>query len=178
MYLREAYASLSRNEADYDYWDGSPCRYEIHQRFNRGDDPYLEAKQIPHVSSRRTVNLRDEEFFNRYTYKGKRYIRPPNSLTYSGESDWTEFKLKYEQFYQDQNFMDYDSKEYLCWVLTGRAAEFYAQILRQFSQFQYREIMELLEMRFSHRKLPQTTCKLSILMSTRAQSAWQGFFCS
>ena len=53
--------------------------------------------------------------------------------------------------------MDYDLKEYLCWVLTGRAAEFYAQVLRQFSQFQYREIMELLEMRFSHRQLPQTT---------------------
>ena len=53
--------------------------------------------------------------------------------------------------------MDYDSKEYLCWVLTGWAAEFYAQVLRQFSQFQYREIMELLEMRFSHKQLPQTT---------------------
>ena len=49
------------------------------------------------------------------------------------------------------------STDILCWVLTGRAAEFYAQVLRQFSQFQYREIMELLEMRFSHRQLPQTT---------------------
>ena len=149
MYLREAYDSLSRNEADYDYWDGSPCRYEIYQTFNRGDDPYLEAKQIPPVSSRRAVNL-----FNRYTCRGKRYIRPPSSLTYSGESDWTEFKLKYVRFCKDQNFMDYDSKEYLCWVLTDRAAEIYAQVLRKFSQFQYREIMELLEMRFSHRQLP------------------------
>ena len=52
--------------------------------------------------------------------------------------------------------MDYDSKEYLSWVLTGRTAEFYAQVLRQFSQFQYREIMELLEVRFRHRQLPQT----------------------
>ena len=173
MYLREAYASLSRSEADYDYWDRPPCRYEIHQRFNRGDDPHLEAEQIPPVSSRRAVNLRDEEFFNRYTCRGKRYIRPPNSLTYSGESDWTEFKLKYEQFCQDQNFMDYDSKDYLCWVLTGRAAEFYAQVLRQFSQFQYREIMELLEMRFGHRQLPQTT-NVNFQYSCRPEPSLRG----
>ena len=132
---------LCRNEADYDYTEGSPYRYEIHQRFNRGHDSYLEAEEIPPVSSRRAVNLRGVS----------------NSLVYSGESDWTEFKLKYEQFCQEQNFKDYDSKEYLCWVLTGRAAEFYAQVLRQYSKFQYREIMELLERHFTHRKLPQTT---------------------
>ena len=48
--------------------------------------------------------------------------------------------------------MDYDSKEYLCWVLTGRAAEFYAQVLRQCSTLQYREITELLERCFSHKQ--------------------------
>ena len=73
MCLREAYASLSRSEADYDYCDRSPCRYEIHQRFNRGDHPHLEVKQIPPVSSRRAVNLKDEEFFNR-THVGARGI--------------------------------------------------------------------------------------------------------
>ena len=50
MYLREAYASLSQSEADYDYWDRPPCRYEIHQRFNRGDDPHLEAEPRRHTS--------------------------------------------------------------------------------------------------------------------------------
>ena len=127
IYLRKTYASFSRNEADYDYWDGSPCRYEIHQRLNKGDNPYLEAERVPPVFSRRAVNLRGEEFFNRYTCRGNGYIPPPNSLTYSGESDWTEFKLNYEQFCQDQNFIYYNSKEYLCWVLTGRAAGFYVQ---------------------------------------------------
>ena len=134
-YLREAYASLSRSEADYDYRDRSPCRYEIHQRFNRGDDPHLEAKQIPPVSSRRAVNLSDEEFFNRYTCRGKRYIRPPNSLTYSGESDWIEFKLKYERFCKDQNFMDYDSKEYLCWCSVAGLPSFMHRSFVNFHNF-------------------------------------------
>ena len=56
IHLQETYDSFSRNEADYDYWDRSLYCYEIHQRFNRGDDPYQEAERIP---SRRAVNRRD-----------------------------------------------------------------------------------------------------------------------
>ena len=55
---------------------------------------FLEAERIPPFSSRRAVDPRGEEFFNRYSYRGNRYIPPPNSLIYFGESDWTEFKLK------------------------------------------------------------------------------------
>ena len=43
-------------------------------------------------------------------------------------------------------------KNNMCWVLTGRAAEFNAQVLCQCSTFQYRQIMELLERRFSHKQ--------------------------
>ena len=88
-------------------------------------------------------------------YADKIYVNPPKTLTYVGDIDWASLKLRYEKFCRDQDFMDLDSLEYLCWVLTGKAGEYYALVIRRYPGITYREMMDQLEKRFGFRQFPQ-----------------------
>ena len=89
-------------------------------------------------------------------YEGRKYVNPPKTLTYAGDADWASFKLRYEKFCRDQKYMDLASLDYLCWVLTGKAAEYHALVIRRYPGITYREMMDQLEKRFGFRQLPQT----------------------
>ena len=89
-------------------------------------------------------------------YEGRKYVNPPKTLTYAGDADWASFKLRYEKFCRDQKYMDLASVDYLCWVLTGKAAEYHALVIRRYPGITYREMMDQLEKRFGFRQLPQT----------------------
>ena len=69
--------------------------------------------------------------------------------------DWASFKLRYEKFCRDQKYMDLASLDYLCWVLTGKAAEYHALVIRRYPGITYREIMDQLEKCFGFRQLLQ-----------------------
>ena len=89
-------------------------------------------------------------------YEGRKYVNPPKTFTYAGDADWASFKLRYEKFCRDQKYMDLASLDYLCWVLTGKAAEYHALVIRRYPGITYREMMDQLEKRFGFRQLPQT----------------------
>ena len=69
---------------------------------------------------------------NQEPYEGRKYVNPPKTLTYAGDADWASFKLRYEKFCRDQKYMDLASLDYLCWVLTGKAAEYHALVIRRY----------------------------------------------
>ena len=74
--------------------------------------------------------------------------------------------------------MGYDSKEYLCWVLTGRAGELRTGPSLMFNISVSRDNGTAGEAFQPQTAAENDICKVSAPMSTRAQSALQGFYCS
>ncbi|GFO25161.1 hypothetical protein PoB_005166600 [Plakobranchus ocellatus] len=63
---------------------------------------------------------------------------------------------KFERFAREQVFSDQDTKDYLCWVLVGKAAEYYTLLVRQNRVMTYTELMTHMERRFAARQLRDT----------------------
>ncbi|GFO20624.1 hypothetical protein PoB_004712900 [Plakobranchus ocellatus] len=54
----------------------------------------------------------------------RKFIQPPKSLIYSGESSWAAFEMEFKRFVREQMFSVREAKAFLCWVLVDRAADY------------------------------------------------------
>ena len=86
----------------------------------------------------------------------KMMMSPPKALLYSGDSDWDSFERKYRSFCQEFGMTLKDSSEYLCWVLTGKACDFYNLMLRQDSEIGFERLMVRMGDRFGLKDLRET----------------------
>ena len=86
----------------------------------------------------------------------KMMMSPPKALLYSGDSDWDSFERKYRSFCREFGMSLKDSTEYLCWVLTGKASDFYNLMLRQDSEIGFERLMVRLGDRFGLKDLRET----------------------
>ncbi|GFO46659.1 hypothetical protein PoB_007316400 [Plakobranchus ocellatus] len=85
-----------------------------------------------------------------------KFIQPPKSLIYSGESSWAAFEMKFKRFVREQMFSEKDSKDYLCWVLVDRAADYYTLMMREDRHMPLRQLMKRMEQRFASKHLRET----------------------
>ncbi|GFO14332.1 hypothetical protein PoB_004083700 [Plakobranchus ocellatus] len=107
-------------------------------------------------SARRGVDEGLSDYFDQDPVKGKRFVQPPQCLLYAGDSDWAAIHLRFERFAKEQVFCDQDAKNYLCWILVGKAAEYYTFLVRQDRVMTYTEFMTHMERRFAARHLRET----------------------
>ncbi|GFO12376.1 general secretion pathway protein k-like protein, partial [Plakobranchus ocellatus] len=107
-------------------------------------------------SARRGGEEGRSDYFDQDPVKGKRFVQPPKCLVYAGDSDWAALRLRFERFAREQVFCDQDAKDYLCWVLVGKAAEYYTLLMRQDRVMSYTELMTHMERRFAARHLRET----------------------
>ncbi|GFO12627.1 hypothetical protein PoB_003913200 [Plakobranchus ocellatus] len=78
----------------------------------------------------------------------KKFIQPPKSLIYSGESSWAAFEVKFKRFVREQMFSEKEAKDYFCWVLVDRAADYYTLMMREDRHMPLRQLMKRMEQRF------------------------------
>ncbi|GFN87956.1 hypothetical protein PoB_001446200 [Plakobranchus ocellatus] len=86
----------------------------------------------------------------------RKFIQPPKSLIYSGESSWAAFEMKFKRFVREQMFSEKEAKDYLCWVLVDRAADYYTLMMREDRHMPLRQLMKRMEQRFASKHLRET----------------------
>ncbi|GFO46538.1 hypothetical protein PoB_007304300 [Plakobranchus ocellatus] len=86
----------------------------------------------------------------------RKFIQPPKSLIYSGESSWAAFEMKFKRFVREQMFSEKEVKDYLCWVLVDRAADYYTLMMREDRHMPLRQLMKRMEQRFASKHLRET----------------------
>ncbi|GFN99165.1 hypothetical protein PoB_002567100 [Plakobranchus ocellatus] len=86
----------------------------------------------------------------------RKFIQPPKSLIYSGESSWTAFEMKFKRFVREQMFSEKEAKDYLCWVLVDRAAYYYTLMMREDRHMPLCQVMKRMEQRFASKHLRET----------------------
>ncbi|GFN89436.1 hypothetical protein PoB_001594200 [Plakobranchus ocellatus] len=64
--------------------------------------------------------------------------------------------MKFKRFVKEQMFSEREAKDYLCWVLVDRAADYYTLILREDRHIPLRQMMKRMEQRFTSRHLRET----------------------
>ncbi|GFR71227.1 hypothetical protein ElyMa_002089900 [Elysia marginata] len=139
-------ASFSRGSMEKDLMRATPSfKDEPHRSKRSGDRPDVNLSQY------RDYNHDDAPC------RGRRFVQPPKALMYDGTSDWAAFKQKYRRFVMEQDMSPESAVNYLCWVLTGRAAEFHALITRHSPPCSQQDILLKLEGRFGFKQLPETS---------------------
>ena len=80
----------------------------------------------------------------------------PKGLVFDGKTNWFAFKHKFMLYANKLGWTTDDCYNCLCWSLTGKAADFYAVLLEQKLQLNFRQLLSKLESRFGTRELPAT----------------------
>ncbi|GFO33751.1 general secretion pathway protein k-like protein [Plakobranchus ocellatus] len=124
-----------------------------HSRYFR---EHQRSGQLHNRHSRRQYGYDSDESDDEPEHSRK-FIQPPKSLIYSGESSWAAFEMKFKRFVREQMFSEKEAKDYLCWVLVGRAADYYTLMMREDRHMPLRQLMKRMEQRFASKHLRETT---------------------
>ena len=80
----------------------------------------------------------------------------PKTLRYNGNENWNAFKQKFMRYAQVKNWTADESKDYLCWILEGKASEFFSSILQRNHEIQFDDLLQKMEKRFGVKEIPET----------------------
>ncbi|GFN80232.1 hypothetical protein PoB_000673800 [Plakobranchus ocellatus] len=86
----------------------------------------------------------------------QKFIQPPKSLIYSGESSWAAVEMKFKRFVREQMFSEREAKDYLCWILVDRAADYPTLMMRENRYMPLRQLMKRMVQRFASKHLRET----------------------
>ncbi|GFO19334.1 hypothetical protein PoB_004583900 [Plakobranchus ocellatus] len=64
--------------------------------------------------------------------------------------------MKFKRFVREQMFSEREAKDYLCWVLVDRAADYYTLMMREERHIPLRQLMKRMEQRFASKHLRET----------------------
>ncbi|GFO35625.1 hypothetical protein PoB_006213000 [Plakobranchus ocellatus] len=123
-----------------------------HSRYFR---KHQRSGQLHNRHSRRQYGYDSDESDDEPEHSRK-FIQPPKSLIYSGESSWAAFEMKFKRFVREQMFSEKEAKDYLCWVLVGRATDYYTLMMREDRHMPLRQLMKRMEQRFASKHLRET----------------------
>ncbi|GFO10246.1 general secretion pathway protein k-like protein [Plakobranchus ocellatus] len=123
-----------------------------HSRYFR---EHQRSGQLHNRNARRQYGYDSDELDDEPGHSRK-FIQPPESLIYSGESSWAAFEMKFKRFVREQMFSEKEAKDYLCWVLVDRAADYYTLMMREDRHMPLRQLMKRMEQRFASKHLRET----------------------
>ncbi|KAH3841277.1 hypothetical protein DPMN_114736 [Dreissena polymorpha] len=75
----------------------------------------------------------------------KRIGNLPKTLTYDGKSNWRAFYVKFSKYAEAQRWAAQDCKDNLCWCLTGKAGDFFANLVEKYDNMEYFDILKRFE---------------------------------
>ncbi|GFN73638.1 hypothetical protein PoB_000014400 [Plakobranchus ocellatus] len=88
----------------------SSSRTNTHSRYFR---EHQRSGQLLNRNSRRQDGYDSDELDDE-PEQSRKFIQPPKSLIYSGESSWAAFEMKFKRFVREQMFSEKEAKDYLC----------------------------------------------------------------
>ncbi|GFN84201.1 hypothetical protein PoB_001070700 [Plakobranchus ocellatus] len=139
-------------------YDSNVCHRRYYSQFQEDREHVREHQrsgQLLNRNSRRQYGYDSDESDDESGHSRK-FIQPPKSLIYSGESSWAEFEMKFKRFVREQMFSEKEAKDYLCWVLVDRAADYYTLMMREDRHMPLRQLMKRMEQRFASKHLRET----------------------
>lgn len=80
----------------------------------------------------------------------------PKTLVFDGKTSWQAFHMKFSKYAEVQGWTAKECKDSLCWCLTDKASEFYANTAEKDSNIEYFDLIKKFERRFSYKDLPET----------------------
>ncbi|KAH3695605.1 hypothetical protein DPMN_083062 [Dreissena polymorpha] len=86
----------------------------------------------------------------------KRIGNLPKTLTYDGKSNWRAFYVKFSKYAEAQRWTAQDCKDNLCWCLTDKVGDFFANLVEKYDDMEYFDIIKRFEKRFGYQDLPET----------------------
>ena len=87
---------------------------------------------------------------------GTKYPPIPRTISYDGTGSWRAFYAKFHSYAEEQQWNGKQRKNYLCWVLQGKASEYFANLVERESTLEYFDLVRYLEKRFAEADLPET----------------------
>ena len=87
---------------------------------------------------------------------GTKYPPIPRTICFDGTGSWRAFYAKFNSYAEEQQWNGKQRKNYLCWVLQGKASEYYANIIEREPTLEYFDMVRYLERRFAESDLPET----------------------
>ncbi|KAH3821818.1 hypothetical protein DPMN_123586 [Dreissena polymorpha] len=86
----------------------------------------------------------------------KRIGNLPKTLTYDGKSNLRASYVKFSKYAEAQRWTAQDCKDNLCWCLTGKAGNFFANLVEKYDDMEYIDIIKRFEKRFGYQDFPET----------------------
>lgn len=89
-----------------------------------------------------------------------RPIRPqlniPKTLSYDGTGKWRSFKMKFTKYADECDWGAHERRDRLCYILKGKASDFYTHVLERNPEVEYFALMSKFEKRFDFCNLTET----------------------
>ena len=92
----------------------------------------------------------------------------PKTLVYDGKSNWRAFYTKFSKYAESQHWSAKECKDNLCWCMTGKANDFFANIVESYDNLEFFDIVKKFEKRFGYQDLPETA---TVAFNTARQEA-------
>lgn len=79
----------------------------------------------------------------------------PKRLVYDGVGKWRTFYNKFANFADENNWSGEERKQKLCWLLEGKASDFYALIMERDPDIDFFDLVTKFKTRFDFRDIPE-----------------------
>lgn len=116
----------------------------------QSQSPYLKPRMVMPAQPVNTYSTSNDGAYQ------KKMGFLPKTLLYDGKTNWRAFYTKFSKYAEAQHWSAKECKDNLCWCLTGKANDFFANFVEGYDNLEYFDIIKKFEKRFGYQDLPET----------------------